>query len=91
MLSKISTLTLLILLATECSLSSSFTLVMMGARRGKGNLKKRLDDSSSSKPSTASLNQGRGQEITGVNLPTEGKPSESNKTEYVKLILRFFL
>jgi len=63
-----------ILLATECTVSSSFTLVMMGAKRGKGNLKKGLDSSSSkSKPSTvSSLNQGRGQEITGVSLPAQG-------------------
>ena len=53
----------------------SFTLVMMGARRGKkGNLKRSLDDKKQSKPSSArSLNKGKGQEITGVTLPASGK------------------
>ena len=48
---------------------------MMG-RRG-GNLKRRLNDESfsskSKSSSVASLNKGRGQEITGVSLPAEGK------------------
>lgn len=50
-----------------------FSIVMM-ARRGKGNLKRRLDGNDTRGPSkTASLNQGKGQEITGVTMPAEGK------------------
>eukprot|EP00558_Chaetoceros_sp_UNC1202_P003041 CAMPEP_0197236294 /NCGR_PEP_ID=MMETSP1429-20130617/3451_1 /TAXON_ID=49237 /ORGANISM="Chaetoceros sp., Strain UNC1202" /LENGTH=168 /DNA_ID=CAMNT_0042695049 /DNA_START=92 /DNA_END=598 /DNA_ORIENTATION=- len=51
---------------------------MMGSRRGKGDLKVGLAGGSSSKKITseksavASLNQGRGQEITGVTMPTPG-------------------
>eukprot|EP00553_Chaetoceros_curvisetus_P008826 CAMPEP_0204624638 /NCGR_PEP_ID=MMETSP0717-20131115/10391_1 /ASSEMBLY_ACC=CAM_ASM_000666 /TAXON_ID=230516 /ORGANISM="Chaetoceros curvisetus" /LENGTH=175 /DNA_ID=CAMNT_0051640097 /DNA_START=49 /DNA_END=576 /DNA_ORIENTATION=- len=50
---------------------------MMGARRGKGSLKQSLDGTSSKKfksekSAVSSLNQGRGQEITGVTLPAEG-------------------
>ena len=44
------------------------------AKRGKkGNLKRTLidDDASNSPKSSRSLNQGRGQEITGVTLPAE--------------------
>jgi len=50
----------------------SFNIVMM-ARRGKGNLQRSLDDSGGSvgKKGVASLNQGKGQEITGVTLPEE--------------------
>ena len=50
-------------------LCSSFTLEMMG-RKGKGSLKKNLDSLSNSKrpTTTKSMNQGRGQEITGVTL-----------------------
>jgi len=49
-----------------------FHMVMM-ARRGKGNLQRSLDDSGGSvgKKGMASLNQGKGQEITGVTLPEE--------------------
>lgn len=72
MLSRSMIFTVYILLATECIISSSFTLVMMGARRGKGNLKKGLSDSKSTSSKVSGLNQGRGQEITGVTLPTEG-------------------
>jgi nitrite reductase/ring-hydroxylating ferredoxin subunit len=56
----------------------SFQLVMMGRRaagKGKGNLKKSLSGESVSKKkgnSVNSLNQGRGQEITGVTLPVDG-------------------
>eukprot|EP00559_Dactyliosolen_fragilissimus_P002753 CAMPEP_0184856242 /NCGR_PEP_ID=MMETSP0580-20130426/1412_1 /TAXON_ID=1118495 /ORGANISM="Dactyliosolen fragilissimus" /LENGTH=167 /DNA_ID=CAMNT_0027351135 /DNA_START=152 /DNA_END=655 /DNA_ORIENTATION=- len=49
---------------------------MMGARRSKGNLKRVLDGSDTKSPASAnsvkSLNQGRGQEITGVSIPSEG-------------------
>jgi nitrite reductase/ring-hydroxylating ferredoxin subunit len=54
----------------------SFQLVMMGRRAvGKGNLKKSLSGESVSKKkgnSVNSLNQGKGQEITGVTLPADG-------------------
>jgi len=62
-------------LALLCGVSS-FTLVMMGARRSKGNLKRALEDTgkpSSGPQAVKALNQGRGQEITGVTLPAEGK------------------
>jgi nitrite reductase/ring-hydroxylating ferredoxin subunit len=61
------------------TVSSAFTLVMMGSRRGKGNLNKSLDPESTGDKLTApkktsmnSLNYGKGQEITGVTLPTGG-------------------
>ena len=68
-----------IALLLSCSITASFTLTMMGARRGKGNLKGRLEDNISSKKSTktqsgvSNLNQGKGQEITGVTLPSPGE------------------
>jgi hypothetical protein len=54
---------------------------MMGARRGKGMLRKGLEDSpkTTKSSSVSSLNQGRGQEITGVTLPAEGKDLLSQK------------
>lgn len=62
----------LLLLAFLAS-CQALTLLMMGARRGKGGLKQNLEDTKtfSSKGVTA-LNGGRGQEITGVTLPAEG-------------------
>lgn len=72
---------LLAFLANTLSRGSAFTLEMMGARRGKGELNQRivgdaLPSSSNSlknpKSVISSLNQGRGQEITGVSLPSEG-------------------
>merc|ERR1712232_1042571 len=49
----------------------SFTLVMMGARRGKKrNLKQLLSEDGTQ--SAKSINRGRGQEITGVSLPAAG-------------------
>jgi hypothetical protein len=57
--------------------ASSFSLTMMGTRRGKGGMK--IDAASSSKSinspksQIASLNNGRGQEITGVSLPAPGE------------------
>mmetsp|Transcript_4083 Transcript_4083/g.5331 ORF Transcript_4083/g.5331 Transcript_4083/m.5331 type:complete len:197 (-) Transcript_4083:744-1334(-) len=70
-------ISLILILLTSISATLSFNIVMMGAKRGgRGNLKRSLDDSSSSKTgnksSVSTLNQGRGQEITGVSLPTEG-------------------
>jgi len=58
-------------------MARSFSFVLM-AKRGKGSLQKALDgaDSISRKKksnSVNSLNQGKGQEITGVTLPAEGK------------------
>ena len=55
-----------------------FSVVFM-AKRGKGGLKRRLNDSvdgrkkNNSSSDAKSANQGRGQEITGVTLPAEGK------------------
>ena len=46
---------------------TSLTVVMMG--KGRGNLKKALQGDPTN---PRSLNQGRGQEITGVTLPAEG-------------------
>jgi hypothetical protein len=66
----------------SCS-TTAFTLHMMGGRRGKGELKQRLvgdtsvnysnNNMKNNKSAVASLNQGRGQEITGVSLPSEGE------------------
>lgn len=51
---------------------AAFNLVMMAKGRRKGNLKKQLtDETSASRP--AGLNGGKGQEITGVTLPADGK------------------
>eukprot|EP00545_Synedropsis_sp_CCMP1620_P012859 CAMPEP_0119029836 /NCGR_PEP_ID=MMETSP1176-20130426/40725_1 /TAXON_ID=265551 /ORGANISM="Synedropsis recta cf, Strain CCMP1620" /LENGTH=162 /DNA_ID=CAMNT_0006986193 /DNA_START=144 /DNA_END=632 /DNA_ORIENTATION=+ len=46
---------------------------MMGGRRGKGGLKKNLDPSSGKGPGANRMNSGKGQEITGVSLPADGK------------------
>jgi nitrite reductase/ring-hydroxylating ferredoxin subunit len=49
-----------------------FNVVFM-ARKGRGNLKQKLNDDLRSAPQkTSSLNRGKGQEITGVTLPSEG-------------------
>lgn len=73
---SITAVALLVVLSLS-SRTDAFTLVMMGSRRGKGNLKRSLDPSTmgdkSGPMSVKSLNQGRGQEITGVTLPSEGK------------------
>lgn len=74
----IGALFLLVLSCTTYTPSFAFSLVMMGSRRGKGGLKKSLDPASSgdkfakSKSPMNALNNGRGQEITGVTLPAEG-------------------
>jgi len=49
----------------------------MGRRKGAGNLKRSLDlipesDKKMSSSNIKRMNQGRGQEITGVTLPSEG-------------------
>ena len=50
--------------------ADAFHIVMMGrARRGKGDLKRSLDGGT---VNSKSLNQGKGQEITGVTLPADG-------------------
>mmetsp|Transcript_3129 Transcript_3129/g.4573 ORF Transcript_3129/g.4573 Transcript_3129/m.4573 type:complete len:164 (+) Transcript_3129:1033-1524(+) len=47
---------------------------MMGARRGKGNLKNTINDvGSSASQNSKSMNAGKGQEITGVTLPSKGQ------------------
>jgi nitrite reductase/ring-hydroxylating ferredoxin subunit len=59
-----------------CLMVDSLTLVMMAARRrGKGDLKRSLDDStiSGTPLQTRSINRGKGQEITGVTLPADGR------------------
>jgi len=63
--------------------ADAFSLVMMGARRGrkKGSSLKRTLEGGDSAPATSSqqrqqqrsLNRGKGQEITGVSLPAGGK------------------
>ena len=64
------------LLSTFLCESGAFNIVLMGARRGKGALKKSLKTGGNSTPKkqdVKSLNKGKGQEITGVTLPAEGK------------------
>ena len=62
----------LLLLAFLAS-CQGLTLVMMGARRGKGGLQQNLDDARTfSSKGVKALNGGKGQEITGVTLPAEG-------------------
>jgi len=72
-----SALVVLLHLLFYCKLSSSFSVLFMGARRGKGELKRVIESSdknSNNPPSDIrSLNQGKGQEITGVTLPADGK------------------
>jgi nitrite reductase/ring-hydroxylating ferredoxin subunit len=69
-------LCLFLALALTLTHVNSFSLVMMAARKGRGNLKKSLQGESVSKKKNANptnaLNQGKGQEITGVTLPAEG-------------------
>ena len=62
-----------LLLLAFLSSCQALTLVMMGARRGKGGLKQNLEDAKTfSSKGVKALNGGRGQEITGVTLPAEG-------------------
>lgn len=60
--------TMLVLMADT---TESFHMVMM-ARRGKGGLKQNLEDTGKKRKGVGSLNQGKGQEITGVTLPANG-------------------
>jgi hypothetical protein len=81
MVRRLTPLTKLAVLLLACTVVieygekvASFSLLLMG-RKGRGNLKRTLstgDDATTKKTpkSTASINQGRGQEITGVSLPT---------------------
>ena len=62
----------------------SFHMVMM-VKRGKGGLKQNLEDAgttSKKRKGAGSLNQGKGQEITGVTLPANGA--------YIRLVLVLF-
>lgn len=63
-------ITTTILILCLSSSVDSLSLVMMGAKRGKGGLQQRLLDGGGS---GRNINQGRGQEITGVTLPAPGK------------------
>jgi nitrite reductase/ring-hydroxylating ferredoxin subunit len=73
--SKLAVLGVLCMAAFTCLPCRSFTLHMM-ARPKRGNLKKVLEDAgatgSGASKGVKSLNQGRGQEITGVTLPADG-------------------
>mmetsp|Transcript_16893 Transcript_16893/g.41156 ORF Transcript_16893/g.41156 Transcript_16893/m.41156 type:complete len:199 (-) Transcript_16893:38-634(-) len=73
---KIIALALLALQLMASQQVEGFQLVMMGRRGGKkGTLKQQLSGEGVSKKkanSPNSLNEGRGQEITGVTLPAEG-------------------
>jgi hypothetical protein len=80
MVRRLTPLTKLAVLLLACTVVieygekvASFSLLLMG-RKGRGNLKRTLgtgDDAAMKTPkSTVSINQGRGQEITGVSLPT---------------------
>jgi nitrite reductase/ring-hydroxylating ferredoxin subunit len=58
------------------SISTSSTQLMMGMRRGKGgNLKRALDETAGTSKNNdiKKINQGRGQEITGVTMPENMK------------------
>jgi nitrite reductase/ring-hydroxylating ferredoxin subunit len=63
--------------------ASGFSLVMMGVRRGKGGLKRNLD--SDTPKNAGAMNQGKGQEITGVSLPAPGKIKGWEFGESVKM------
>ena len=64
-------LTVLCVLSLSVQCSTAFSIVFM-AKRGKGSFKS-LDDDDSNPKSSGVLNRGRGQEITGVTLPAEGR------------------
>jgi len=66
----------LLLLLVLCQFVTPFNLIMMGSRKGK--LKRNLGPEAESNPKMSkgalkTLNQGKGQEITGVTVPAEGK------------------
>ena len=67
---------LLICVWCLCVETSSGFSVLFLAKRGKGGLKRVLneEDTATTTPkSSRSFNQGRGQEITGVTLPADGR------------------
>ena len=71
--SRQNTLHILLFLGLCLQCASGFSIIFM-AKRGKGGLKRALDDETSAKPtSSRSFNQGKGQEITGVTLPGDGR------------------
>jgi nitrite reductase/ring-hydroxylating ferredoxin subunit len=53
-------------------ITEGFNLVFMGTRRGKGNLNRQLPEENANMKRVASINKGKGQEITGVTLPASG-------------------
>jgi hypothetical protein len=66
---KLFLIAALALLLDDGKVVTGFSLLLMG-RKGKGNLKRTLMEEDTAVPkSSAGLNQGRGQEITGVSLP----------------------
>jgi nitrite reductase/ring-hydroxylating ferredoxin subunit len=65
----LSLLLLLSILQSWASDVLAFNFVLMGVRRGKGALTQNLEGSSKD---PRALNQGKGQEITGVTLPADG-------------------
>ena len=77
-MSRLSHVSLLVILAAASWMTpiSSFSLTMMGSRRGKGGMKIDGGSSKNKFKSEASkisrLNDGKGQEITGVTMPAEG-------------------
>lgn len=63
---------LMLLLGLSLSLAvEGFSVVFM-AKRGKGGLKRNLDDDDKATEAKAA-NGGKGQEITGVTMPADGK------------------
>jgi hypothetical protein len=72
----------LLLLVSLCVIfCEAFQLSMMGTKRGKGSLKQQLNDESRKLSSRGvnALNDGKGQEITGVTIPMEGKVLTRNE------------
>lgn len=71
-------LSLVCLVAFAVETSTGFSVVFMARRGKKGGLKRVLSDEpadgSGARPkSSRSFNQGKGQEITGVTLPADGR------------------
>ena len=68
-------LSLLCLASFAVETSTGFSVVFMARRGKKGNLKRTINDEASTDApkSSRSFNQGKGQEITGVTLPADGR------------------
>ena len=66
------TVSVILLFSAILACVESFNLVMM-AKRGRGNLKRSLDGGSKKSNNVNTINQGKGQEITGVTLPAENQ------------------